>query len=64
MTRQTLYANIKSVNNVLTPEHLDTLDWVGLLRNCHPLDRPDFARQLYVGEKISKHECRLFVTIR
>ena len=44
--RKQMYANIHGVNKHMTPEYLDTLDWQGLLCNCHPIDRLEFARKL------------------
>ncbi|HUV82821.1 MAG TPA: hypothetical protein VMW53_07095 [archaeon] len=44
--RHQMYLNIQGYNIFLTKEHLDTLDWHMLLANTHPIDRPDFRRQL------------------
>ena len=44
--RKQMYTNIQGVNKHLTTEYLDTLDWRGLLCNCHPIDRLGFARKL------------------
>jgi hypothetical protein len=52
MTRQQLYTHIRAYNRHLTRDHLDTLSWVDLLRNCHPLDRMHFAHQLKDEGKI------------
>lgn len=44
--RKQMYTHIHGCNKFLTKEYLDTLDWRGLLANCHPIDRPIFQREL------------------
>ncbi len=44
--RKQMYANIHGCNKYLIAEYLDTLNWQELLRNCHPIDRPIFVREL------------------
>ncbi len=50
--KKQMYTNIHGVNKHLTMDYLDTLDWQGLLCNCHPLDRIDFKRKLELSKLI------------
>ena len=44
--RKQMYTAIHGCNKYLTEEHLEKLDWHGLLANCHPTDRMVFKRKL------------------
>lgn len=44
--RKVLYANIRGYNRHLPMEVLVKMNLMALLRNCHPVDRRDFARKM------------------
>ncbi len=44
--KKEIYTHIHSYNRYLTTDYLDTLNWVGLLRNCHPIEREHFMKHL------------------
>ena len=52
-TRQKMEVNAHNYNKYLTPAHLKALDLISVLRNTHPIDRKDFARDLHNEGKIS-----------
>ena len=58
--RREMIANAMAHNPALTKKCLFHKSYVEILRNCHPLFRPGFARRLYVLGKISKGEAREF----
>jgi len=53
-TTKELIQCIQSTNTCLSMEHLQSLDYEGLLRNVHPLYRTEYARKLYNEGKINK----------
>ena len=59
--RREMIANAMSHNSALTRECLFRKSYVEILRNCHPLFRPGFARRLYILGKISEGEAREFL---
>ena len=43
-------------NYILTQDVLNKKSDLELLRNCHPLARPEFARQLQLEGKLTKDQ--------
>ena len=58
--RKEMITNAMAHNPALTKKCLFSKSYVEILRNCHPLFRPGFARRLYVSGKISKGEAHEF----
>lgn len=50
-------------HNIFMKDLLLTMNNVVLLRNSHPVYRPDFARELERANMITKHEAEEFVKI-
>jgi len=59
--RQDMESNARACNRFLTKEYLRKLNFVGLLRNVHPIDRKDFARKLNQAGKLSMEDLKLFI---
>lgn len=60
--RHELEVSVTSTNTVLK-ETVKTMDLIILLRNCHPLDRGDFAMSLYKNGELTKEEIQEFTKL-
>lgn len=57
--RKVIETDVTSINSPLR-EAVKTMDWIILLRNCHPIYREDYARKLRKLNVITLHEAREF----
>ena len=60
--RKVIETDVTSINSPLR-EAVKTMDWVILLRNCHPNHREGHARELLRLKEISKKEASEFIRI-
>jgi hypothetical protein len=60
--RQSLELSVCATNIVLK-ETVQTMDLIILLRNCHPIDRADFAMDLYKNKELTKEEVEEFTKL-
>ena len=62
-TRELMKRNASACNCMLTPDVLNEKADLELLKNCHPLARPEFARQLHLENKLTKDQLKEFIQI-
>ncbi len=62
LIKKEMYTHIRAYNRHLTLDHLVTLDLLSLLRNCHPIERIEFAKRLSREGLLSDQEMRRLTT--